>query len=216
MDPVGKKIKKLRSSLGISQEQLAEAIGSNVKSIQRYETEKSRPDTFTLIRLAAFFDVSTDYLLGLMSWDAEREQEKKRYIHRHGQYSELYKRYLACKNDVHIDEAADYYWIELTEDGHPGGQTAWVGWADKEKRIEIRELRPVIPQAVINLCAAINEKPMLLNTKEDAELFLIFGGQAVVRADICEKYLPEFCRPYISDPSERPPIPGLEDFEDDF
>lgn len=56
MKSMGQKIRLLRISAGLSQVQLAEEIGVNTKSIQRYETENSRPDTYVLTRLAAFFD----------------------------------------------------------------------------------------------------------------------------------------------------------------
>ena len=35
-------------------------------------------------------------------------------------------------------------------------------------------------------------KPMFLNSEFDAKTFLVYGGQAIVRKDICEKYLPQF------------------------
>ena len=63
MRTMGQKIKLLRISAGLNQEQLAEKVGVNIKSIQRYETGKSRPDAYALARLSAFFNVSSDYLL---------------------------------------------------------------------------------------------------------------------------------------------------------
>ena len=65
MKTTGEKIKSLRIALGLSQEQLSETIDVAHKSIYRYETGKSLPDTTTLVKLATYFDVSTDYLLGL-------------------------------------------------------------------------------------------------------------------------------------------------------
>jgi hypothetical protein len=40
-------------------------------------------------------------------------------------------------------------------------------------------------------------KPMILNSEEDVVIFLIFGGQAIVKKEICEKYLPWFLEPFI-------------------
>ena len=31
---------------------------------------------------------------------------------------------------------------------------------------------------------------MVLNREEDARVFMIYGGEAIVRKDICEKFLP--------------------------
>mgnify|MGYP002554070149 CR=1 FL=1 len=63
MKTIGQKIKSLRIALGLSREQLSEIIEVTHKSIYRYETGKSLPDTTALVKLATYFDVSTDYLL---------------------------------------------------------------------------------------------------------------------------------------------------------
>ncbi|MCL2828405.1 MAG: helix-turn-helix domain-containing protein [Oscillospiraceae bacterium] len=42
---------------------MAEILGITERSYQRYEAERN-PNNETLIKLADFFDVSTDYLLG--------------------------------------------------------------------------------------------------------------------------------------------------------
>lgn len=114
----------------------------------------------------------------------------------------LYKRFLDCKDYTLIDENATYYWVYYDEDGNYGGQSEWSGWADETKMIEIRRLRPVIPQNAIALCTAVSERPMLINDKEDVAIFLIFGGQAIIKAELCEKYLPEWYEDYIG------PTPG--------
>lgn len=61
---LGKKLKELRKSYGLTQEKLAEALDISRVNYTRYETDKVRPDYETLVRLADFYDVSTDYLLG--------------------------------------------------------------------------------------------------------------------------------------------------------
>lgn len=111
-------------------------------------------------------------------------------------YNELYSRYLKCLNDYEIMEDAIYYWIELGDD-YMGGQTQWVGWADEERKLEIRKLRPVKPREAIELCTQINGKPMVINSQEDVLIFLVYGGQAIVRKDICEEYLPQFAEDLI-------------------
>ena len=57
MKTIGQKIKSLRIALGLSREQLSEIIEVTHKSIYRYETGKSLPDTTTLVKLATYFDV---------------------------------------------------------------------------------------------------------------------------------------------------------------
>lgn len=61
---LGKRLKELRKSYGLTQENLADALDISRVNYTRYETDKARPDYETLILLADFFDVTTDYLLG--------------------------------------------------------------------------------------------------------------------------------------------------------
>lgn len=59
-----KNLKKLRTQKGISQQQLANAIGISQQSINKYENHKIEPDINTLIAFADFFNTSVDYLIG--------------------------------------------------------------------------------------------------------------------------------------------------------
>ena len=63
---VGKRIKELRKDKGLTQTQLAKQISSTQDTISLWELGKSYPDIINLIKLAKFFSVSTDYLLGLV------------------------------------------------------------------------------------------------------------------------------------------------------
>lgn len=54
----------LRNETGLSQEELAKESGIAYRSYRRYETGEREPNCSTLVILADFFDVSTDYLLG--------------------------------------------------------------------------------------------------------------------------------------------------------
>lgn len=194
MNDFGKRLKELRKAVGMSQDKLAEQLQIAVKSIQRYEGGY-RPDTYALVKLATYFDVTTDYLLGLKSYKESMKERKEKWIGRGG-YSELYSNYLRCINNYEIEDGATYYWIEMKDD-YIGGQTEWIGWADKECTQEIRRLRPIIPEGAIEICTRINGKPMVINSQVDAAVFLIYGGQAIVRKDICEKYLPQFLEDII-------------------
>ena len=49
----------------MKQSELATAPGLSQKSISNYETGKTNPDSYAIIKLAAFFNVTTDYLLGV-------------------------------------------------------------------------------------------------------------------------------------------------------
>ena len=62
MKEVGKRLKALRESIGISQVKMAEAIGSTQSSVNRYENGQSSPSVELLRRYADYFDVSLDYI----------------------------------------------------------------------------------------------------------------------------------------------------------
>ena len=58
------RIRELREERGLTQRELAEAIGIDRTAIAKYETGASGAKSEMLEKLATFFGVSTDYLLG--------------------------------------------------------------------------------------------------------------------------------------------------------
>lgn len=58
------RIRDLREDRDLKQSEVAAATGIDQRTLSNYETGKTNPDSFAIIRLADFFDVSTDYLLG--------------------------------------------------------------------------------------------------------------------------------------------------------
>lgn len=59
------------SQLGIKQKELAEAVNIREQTLSRYKTGARLPDTEELHRLANFFGVSMDWLLGADESDGE-------------------------------------------------------------------------------------------------------------------------------------------------
>ena len=59
---ISKNIADLRKRKGITQEQLASALNISPQAISKWETNTSFPDTQTLPMIAAYFEVSIDYL----------------------------------------------------------------------------------------------------------------------------------------------------------
>ena len=57
-------IKSCRKERKISQQTLADALGVARSTVAMWETGASEPDRDMILQLAAYFDVSTDYLLG--------------------------------------------------------------------------------------------------------------------------------------------------------
>ncbi|MEG2117265.1 MAG: helix-turn-helix transcriptional regulator, partial [Clostridia bacterium] len=62
---IAKKIKELRIERGVSQNTLAVALGVDRRSIINWEQGINEPKAFYIAKLAVYFDVSSDYLLGL-------------------------------------------------------------------------------------------------------------------------------------------------------
>ena len=65
MTKISERIIELRTENGLNQTQLAEKIGVTRKAVEFWEKGINEPKATYIYRLAVFFDVSTDYLLGL-------------------------------------------------------------------------------------------------------------------------------------------------------
>jgi transcriptional regulator with XRE-family HTH domain len=61
---IGEKIKKLRQEKDVSQAVLGEIVGVHEKHISRYERGISRPSSEVLRKMAEFFGVSMNFLVG--------------------------------------------------------------------------------------------------------------------------------------------------------
>lgn len=61
---VGKIIRKLRQEKGITQNELSNYLGLTPKMVSFYELGERFPPYDIINKLADYFDVSTDYLLG--------------------------------------------------------------------------------------------------------------------------------------------------------
>lgn len=78
---LGKRLKGLRTQKKLTQKQLAEKINVTHVSISGYESGNRSPDTDTLQKLADFFQVTTDYLLGrdinkLLNKNEDKDEEE--------------------------------------------------------------------------------------------------------------------------------------------
>ena len=60
---VGAFLKQLRTQVGMTQEQLAERLGVNSRSVSRWETGRTMPDFALLIELGRLYGVTVDELL---------------------------------------------------------------------------------------------------------------------------------------------------------
>lgn len=60
---LGESIRRLRKESGLTQEQLAEALGVSVSAVHKWESGKAVPELETLVDIAEFFEASVDALL---------------------------------------------------------------------------------------------------------------------------------------------------------
>lgn len=58
------KLKELRKIKNISQDQAANALGISLRAYQNYEYEQREPNIEMINKIADFYGVTTDYLLG--------------------------------------------------------------------------------------------------------------------------------------------------------
>lgn len=65
MKMIGQIIRELRREMDCTQNKLADVLGVTQDSISLWENDKRIPDTQYIIEMAKFFDVTTDYLLGI-------------------------------------------------------------------------------------------------------------------------------------------------------
>jgi transcriptional regulator with XRE-family HTH domain len=59
------KLKEARKRCGMTQEEIAKELGLPRGNIANYETGRREPDLETIAKLANYYNVSTDWLLGV-------------------------------------------------------------------------------------------------------------------------------------------------------
>ena len=66
---IGDNLRKLRKNAGLSQKQMAKALGISAATLCAYETGKTVPSMSVVVRASAIFHVSTDTILNIYSND---------------------------------------------------------------------------------------------------------------------------------------------------
>ena len=65
MSEFGERLRELRTEKSVTQETLAKAVGVNQSNIGNWENGVHEPKLTYIVEIARFFNVSSDYLLGL-------------------------------------------------------------------------------------------------------------------------------------------------------
>ena len=68
------RIKEIRKQLGITARQVAEHINVAESTMSLYESGKREPDIETIVKLAKYFNVTLEYLLGVGDTPSEEER----------------------------------------------------------------------------------------------------------------------------------------------
>jgi len=61
---IGERLRKLRKANNLTQEQVAAYLNVAKSTISQYENNINEPDLETIIRLADWYDVTLDYMMG--------------------------------------------------------------------------------------------------------------------------------------------------------
>ncbi len=75
MEKYKNRIRDLREDRDLRQTDVSKATGIDQKTLSNYETGKTSPDSYALIRLADFFGVSIDYLVGRTEIDIKSKED---------------------------------------------------------------------------------------------------------------------------------------------
>ena len=89
MEIFQKRLNQLLNETGTTLQQLANKIDTTKVSISRYKNGHRIPDINTIYKLAKYFNVSTDWLLGLSekrktSWYDDLPEELQEFVDKHG------------------------------------------------------------------------------------------------------------------------------------
>lgn len=86
-----KRLEGLRISYNLTQKQLADKLGVTKQTVSNWENDNILPSIETLMRICQFFNVSTDYVLGL---------DNKKYIEVSGLSLEVVSHIQQIINDI--------------------------------------------------------------------------------------------------------------------
>jgi len=88
------RLRRLRESRNLSQQEVADAIGISRTAYNKYERGVAQP-TRNIRKLSTLFGVSTDYILGI----DQKKIQKTRMVSKKSEVGELVSRYLLMTED---------------------------------------------------------------------------------------------------------------------
>ena len=88
------RIRDLREDRDLRQIDVAAATGIDQKTLSNYETGKTNPDSVAIVKLAQFFSVTADYILGLEEVNLRNKSDVARELDAIGARLDYIKRLL--------------------------------------------------------------------------------------------------------------------------
>lgn len=96
------------------------------------------------------------------------------------------------------DDGSGYYCFTLTADKcgeiELGSQSIWLGFADPDNRVEVREAR-LVNQKMADLLDRIGESYVFVETAAEMSIYLLLGGHGLIAPDIAKQCVPEWLEP---------------------
>lgn len=83
-------LRMLRAKYKLSQQDIGEIVGLTSQAVSKWENDIAQPDNDSLIKLAKYFNVSIDYLLGIEKDDEEKGNEANS-VRNNNKFDELEK-----------------------------------------------------------------------------------------------------------------------------
>lgn len=111
----GKRLEDLLEERNMKQNKLAEELNMASSTINGYIKDNRQPDYKTLIRLAEYFQVSTDYLLGLTE---SRQMIDQPLTMKEREMMGMYRDLNTDKQDLLHEQAEFYQKSRKKEEGH--------------------------------------------------------------------------------------------------
>lgn len=97
---IGRRLRELRKARGLTQQQVAAYLNAAKSTVSQYENDINEPDLETLVKLADWFGVSVDELLGRTGYPSE----KPAYAH-----SELIHEKLSDDEEDYLRDSLEMY-----------------------------------------------------------------------------------------------------------
>ena len=158
------KLKELREELGLTVRKLEEYVNISYMTLNNYENENRTINPTALIELAKFYDVTTDYVLGLEESFVYVNYEKnnKKYMVKEALYKYLKKRnYIFYKDNIRYIDFNSYFNIDKVYDVSFLIDTMYynqdfskiLNESMKDKEITMNELSKILNPKIIEISA---------------------------------------------------------------